>query len=221
MARFNKGISAMIREESCGPCQEGNCSYCTYVEQMQELNSCWDHHDYVYVGPSCACYQQDEDRHWHGDYTQDRSWKELMESIEHPEEPTKQRPGDQRLPDGGGECVQDVAINALEAAIYQLQQSKKVGQERYGTVLRTFNGRRGIQDVLEEARDLFVYLTQVSLEVDATEAELKVAVIEALEQANHTLTSFYIADSATVTAVANVIVSRILSGIALREGKVQ
>lgn len=131
--------------------------------------------------------------------------------------PTKQREGDQPLPDGGGQCVQDEVISALQAAIHQIEQSKKVGLERYGSLLRTFNGRRGIQDVVEEARDLFVYLTQVSLEVDASEAALKAVVVEALEKANSTLTSFYLADSATTVTVANMIVSRILTSMALRQ----
>lgn len=77
-----------------------------------------------------------------------------------PVEPTKQRPGDQSLPLGGGECVQDLVI-------WEMQESKRVGMERYGSVLNTFNGRKGIQDVFEEARDLFVYLTQVKREAEA------------------------------------------------------
>lgn len=75
-------------------------------------------------------------------------------------EPTKQRPGDQALPTGDGECVQD-------RIIAEMQESKRVGLERYGTTLRTFNGRRGIQDIAEEARDLFVYLTQLRMEQEA------------------------------------------------------
>ena len=75
-------------------------------------------------------------------------------------EPTKQRPGDQVLPSGDGECVQDRIIEAM-------QESKRVGIERYGTTLRTFNGRRGLQDAAEEARDLYVYLTQLVMEAEA------------------------------------------------------
>lgn len=75
-------------------------------------------------------------------------------------EPTKQRAGDQVLPTGDDECVQDRIIAEME-------ESKRVGLERYGTTLRTFNGRRGIQDIAEEARDLFVYLTQLRMEAEA------------------------------------------------------
>ena len=81
--------------------------------------------------------------------------------------PTKQREGDQVLPDtrDGQQCVQD-------RIIAEMQESKRVGLERYGSVLMTFNGRRSIQDVREEARDLFVYLTQVTMEVEATRETL-------------------------------------------------
>lgn len=81
------------------------------------------------------------------------------------EQPTKTRPGDQRLPDGSGECVQDHIIE-------EMARSKSVGLARYGTPLRTFNGRRGIVDVQEEARDLFVYLTQLKMESEASRREI-------------------------------------------------
>jgi hypothetical protein len=71
--------------------------------------------------------------------------------------PSKSREGDQRLPDGAGECVQD-------RVIAEMQESKKVGLQRYGSTLKTFNGRRGVQDIQEEARDLFIYLTQLRME---------------------------------------------------------
>lgn len=74
--------------------------------------------------------------------------------------PTKTRQGDQVLPTGGGQCVQDLVIAEME-------ESKRVGLERYGSVLRTFNGRKSIQDVAEEVRDLHVYLTQVRAEAEA------------------------------------------------------
>lgn len=87
-------------------------------------------------------------------------------------EPTKTREGDQVLPSGAGACVQDRVIAEME-------DSKKVGIERYGTVLKTFNGRKGIQDVREELRDAFVYLSQVEMEAEATREELVEAVTEA------------------------------------------
>jgi hypothetical protein len=90
-------------------------------------------------------------------------------------EPTKQRPGDQALPDPGGAgiCVQDLIIAEME-------QSKRVGQQRYGQTLRTFNGRRGIQDALEEARDFYVYLTQLNAESQAGRDQLVHVIATAL-----------------------------------------
>lgn len=90
-------------------------------------------------------------------------------------EPTKQREGDQVLPSGAGACVQDRVIADME-------ESKRVGLERYGSVLKTFNGRRSIQDVHEEVRDLFVYLTQIRMEAEATREELIEVVKDALIQ---------------------------------------
>jgi len=93
--------------------------------------------------------------------------------------PTKQREGDQPLPTGGQQCVQDLIIA-------EMQESKRVGQERYGSVLKTFNGRSTIQDIAEEARDLHVYLTQVRAEAEADRATLvdvvRVALLKARDE---------------------------------------
>jgi hypothetical protein len=88
--------------------------------------------------------------------------------------PTKQRPGDQALPQGGQQCVQDLIIAEME-------ESKRVGTERYGSPLMTFNGRRSIQDAAEEARDLHVYLTQIKAEADASREELIEVVAKVLD----------------------------------------
>lgn len=74
-----------------------------------------------------------------------------------PSEPTKTRPGDQPLPAGGRECVQD-------ALIADIQQRRELGIQRYGSPLMTHNGRDAVRDALEEAVDLAVYLKQVELE---------------------------------------------------------
>lgn len=79
-------------------------------------------------------------------------------------DPTKQRPGDQPLPTAGRECVQD-------ALIAQIEQRKQLGIERYGRPLETHNGRNAVQDALEEAIDLAVYLKQVELEMRDLRAE--------------------------------------------------
>jgi hypothetical protein len=71
----------------------------------------------------------------------------------------KQRPGDQPLPSGGRECVQDRLIEAI-------RERRNLGVERYGQPLMTHNGRDALQDAWEEAVDLTVYLTQLRMEAD-------------------------------------------------------
>lgn len=90
--------------------------------------------------------------------------------------PTKQRVGDQPLPKGGQVCVQDLVIA-------EMIESKRVGEERYGSPLMTFNGRRSIKDVAEEARDLHVYLTQVLAEADSDRDTLVLVAAKAIEEA--------------------------------------
>ncbi len=89
--------------------------------------------------------------------------------------PTKQREGDQQLPKGGQECVQDIVIEAME-------ESKRVGMERYGSHLMTFNSRKGLQDFVEEARDLFVYGTMLQREAEATRDTLVEVVSKTLSR---------------------------------------
>jgi hypothetical protein len=80
-------------------------------------------------------------------------------------EPTKQREGDQPLPvDNGGEFVQQLVIDDIKARI-------AVGIERYGTPLKTFNGRNVDQDLYEELIDASTYLRQRLVErVEMAEA---------------------------------------------------
>lgn len=108
-------------------------------------------------------------------YLRDLFSKQIRDSQqEAPSEPTKQREGDQRLPDGGSECVQDIVIAAME-------ESKRVGTERYGQPLMTFNGRKGFQDLVEEARDFFVYASMIQREAEADREALIGEVSRVLE----------------------------------------
>lgn len=115
--------------------------------------------------------------------------------------PTKMRQGDQVLPSGTGECVQDRIIAEME-------KSKEVGTVRYGDVLRTFNGRRSLQDVREEARDLFVYLTQIEMEAEASHDELVEIAASVVVRYVPTLLPH------NARAVADAIVTRILGHVA-------
>lgn len=74
------------------------------------------------------------------------------------DQPTKTRPGDQPLPTGGQQCVQD-------ALIAKIEERKQLGVQRYGSVLMTHNGRDAGQDMVEEAVDLAVYSMQVAMEL--------------------------------------------------------
>ena len=56
--------------------------------------------------------------------------------------------------------VQDMVISDIEAR-------KLVGLERYGTLLKPFNGRDVLMDAYQEALDLAIYLRQAIFERDA------------------------------------------------------
>lgn len=102
-------------------------------------------------------------------------------------EPTKQREGDQPLPiPTDEEYVQDRIIAKVETlvrsgkmdrgtadgVIAKMEESKRVGMQRYGTALQTFNGRDALQDAEEEARDLFVYLSSLMQAREASREKL-------------------------------------------------
>jgi hypothetical protein len=108
--------------------------------------------------------------------------------------PTKQREGDQRLPAGGDRVVQDwIHDRAVEA--YQSEQideemlgqitatmseSKRVGTERYGQPLKTFDGRLNIKDLAEELRDAFVYVSKLQMMAEADKDTLVRMAVEGL-----------------------------------------
>ena len=69
----------------------------------------------------------------------------------------KQREGDQPLPVGGRECVQDRLIE-------EIQRRRDLGVQRYGQPLMTHSGRDALRDAWEEAIDLTAYLTQMMME---------------------------------------------------------
>ena len=72
--------------------------------------------------------------------------------------PTKTRPEDQPLPTVSDRpFVQRLVIADIEDRI-------KIGVERYGTPLQTFNGRNADLDAYEEAMDLTIYLKQRLIE---------------------------------------------------------
>lgn len=62
-----------------------------------------------------------------------------------------------------GPCVQDLVIADIETR-------KKVGREKYGTLLQPFNGRDALVDAYQEALDLCQYLRQAIEERNAIAA---------------------------------------------------
>jgi hypothetical protein len=100
----------------------------------------------------------------------------------------RQRPGDQPLPTEGQENVQDALIarilssprlgaGANELAV-KIMQRRKLGVERYGRPLQTFNGRDAVQDLLDELLDGATYAMQIKMEREATQARIDAALAE-------------------------------------------
>lgn len=60
-------------------------------------------------------------------------------------------------PGEGDQIVWPYVISAIKDRV-------QLGRERYGTVLKTHNGRDALVDAFEEALDLVMYLAQAILE---------------------------------------------------------
>lgn len=70
-------------------------------------------------------------------------------------------PLEEPVPKSGGEPVTPEARSLFND---MLEQRERIGIERYGRSLHTNNGRDALQDALEEAIDLWQYLTQARME---------------------------------------------------------
>lgn len=93
-----------------------------------------------------------------------------------PLEPTKQREGDQRLPDGDESQPDD-----FTAYIDDIAARRAVGIERYGQAHRPFNGRDTLTDAYEEVLDTGLYLRSLLTQAKADREELVRVVTLALE----------------------------------------
>lgn len=82
-------------------------------------------------------------------------------------EPTKQREGDQRLPDGDEDLVDDQQL-----LIDDIQVRRQVGIDRYGQGHRPFNGRDTLEDLYEEQLDFLVYLRSIKRMHESSRDEL-------------------------------------------------
>lgn len=59
-----------------------------------------------------------------------------------------------------------------DAVIAQLEERKRIGIERYSTILQTFNGRDAGRDLIEELADAMVYAMQLQRENEQLRAAL-------------------------------------------------
>jgi hypothetical protein len=57
----------------------------------------------------------------------------------------------------------------LAAVLADLKYRSEIGRRKYGTVLKTHNGRDALVDAYQEACDLVMYLKQLLMEKDSGE----------------------------------------------------
>lgn len=55
-------------------------------------------------------------------------------------------------------------VNVVDYVIRDIEERVKLGEQKYGTRLQTFNGRNALIDAYQEALDLVMYLRQKLLE---------------------------------------------------------
>jgi hypothetical protein len=77
---------------------------------------------------------------------------------------------DEKAPVGGEEFVGNVARPEFDKA-FDEQASK--GFDKYGTYLKTFNGRNAYHDFLQELVDCLMYATQLNMELQQAKRDIK------------------------------------------------
>lgn len=87
----------------------------------------------------------------------------------------KNREGDQPIPVVGGKSVTRTVIERFE-------ERERLGIQRYGRSLETFNGRDPLVDYLEEDYDRLQYFTQILMERDVSVEESASLLVEAYVQ---------------------------------------
>lgn len=136
---------------------------------------------------------------------------DAMDSDDHACPPTKQRPGDQRLPDADESVTDDQA-----AIIADIEARRQVGIERYGQGHRPFNGRDTLLDLYEEHLDALVYLKSIQRMAKATREELLKVVQQALEaegiEGDHTRSGEEMAAEIAVDRIMGWVAAKIILG---------
>lgn len=167
----------------CERCWAGEHLEC--VQRVQIIAVAY--HGHERVEKVCGCFEQ--------------SPRDHGINMEELNQPTKQRVGDQILPPVVSDdepSVQDRLVDKIHKAkeqglidgedediarvIEAIQASKERGKRRYGTYLHTFNDRDILQDIIEEAMDLLVYMSSMQDARDATRQKVITEVVEAMDR---------------------------------------
>lgn len=93
-------------------------------------------------------------------------------------------------PTAGVRVVLDVAVGRTRVTELQddLKARAEMGKAKYGTYLRTFNGRDALTDAYQEALDLVMYLVQVNLETGNQHAMLELDALALAERLSQVVT---------------------------------
>lgn len=117
-------------------------------------------------------------------------------------EPTKQREGDQRLPDADPAQVDDFVLYGRD-----IEARRQVGIERYGQAHRPFNGRSTLLDAYEEVLDTGLYLRSLLRQAEAD----REALIEVIESAF--ISQGLVPEDMSYAEIAEVAVDRIMGWV--------
>jgi len=87
-------------------------------------------------------------------------------------------------PGAGLRVVLDVAVTRTRVPELQedLRARAEAGKAKYGTYLRTFNGRYALMDAYQEALDLVMYLVQANLETGGDYAMIELDALALAER---------------------------------------
>lgn len=168
------GREFTAQAKGCAPCKQGKHAECLRAVDIHEQGGHMAGEDGYIPSPRCVCYDSQEDEHDAVLILGKGHDPDLLanvichEKAPHPqhehvvlgyksvclgvEEPTKQREGDQRLPS------QNDFPDIQSEVIFDIEQRRQVGIQRYGTALQPFNGRKTLLDAYEESLDQTVYL---------------------------------------------------------------
>lgn len=152
-----EGATFTAINHGCDPCRSGLHQQCKKAVDIFDQEHQPGGGDEGYLpSPRCVCYDQNRDEH--AALVNRAQGEEIV--------PTKQRPGDQRLP-----LISDEE-DIQSRVIRDIEKRRQVGIERYGTALQPFNGRSTLLDAYEESLDKTVYLKSLLVMRDAMRGDL-------------------------------------------------